>query len=106
MAQSKSTPTVSRRGRVFPEIQWSPDKIAQWQAEKEELYQRCQVIFDRLKPELLSKYNNGYVVIEPNSETYILDFDEITLLQKVLHTYPHTQTFMFKVNETGVFGTI
>ncbi|MEQ8465928.1 hypothetical protein [Coleofasciculus sp. E1-EBD-02] len=106
MAQSKSNPTVHRRGRVFSEIQWSPEKIAQWQAEKEELYQRCQLIFDRLKPELFSKYNNGYVVIEPNSETYILDFDEITLLQKVLQTYPHTQTFMFKVNKTGVFGTI
>ncbi|MEQ9238608.1 hypothetical protein [Coleofasciculus sp. E2-BRE-01] len=106
MAQSKSNPTVHRRGRVFSEIQWSPEKITQWQAEKEELYQRCQVIFDRLKPELLRKDNNGYVMIEPNSGTYILDFDEITLLQKVIQTYPQTQTFMFKVNDTGVFGTI
>jgi len=47
MAQSKSNPTVHRRGRVFSEIQWSPEKIAHWKSEKEELYQRCQLIFDR-----------------------------------------------------------
>jgi hypothetical protein len=35
MTEAKSTRTV-RRGRIFPEIQWSEEKKAQWQAEKAE----------------------------------------------------------------------
>ncbi|MEA5502149.1 hypothetical protein VB735_03305 [Halotia wernerae UHCC 0503] len=52
MTQAKSTRTV-RWGRIFPEIQWSEEKKAQWKAEKGEFKQRCEQIFQKLQPELI-----------------------------------------------------
>jgi hypothetical protein len=36
MPETKSTHTV-RRGRIFPEIQWTQEQKAQWQTERETL---------------------------------------------------------------------
>jgi hypothetical protein len=105
MTEAKSTRKL-RRGRLFPHIQWSPQKIAQWKAETEALYQRCQVIFDRLQPELIKTHYNSYIVIEPDSENYIIDSDKMAILQKVRQTYPNTKTFLFQINEKGIPGTI
>ena len=78
MTEAKPTRTV-RRGRIFPEIQWSPEKIAQWKTETEALYQRCKLIFDRLQPELIKIHYNSYIVIEPNTGNYIVDSDRIAI---------------------------
>jgi hypothetical protein len=39
MTETKTTHTV-RRGRIFPEIQWTDEQKAQWRAECEELVRR------------------------------------------------------------------
>jgi hypothetical protein len=44
---------VVHRGRLFPEIQWSPEKKARYQAEITAFRQRCLVIFERVRPELI-----------------------------------------------------
>lgn len=51
MTDPKPIRTV-RRGRIFPDIQWSEEKKARWKAEQEAFYQRCKVIFDRVQPEV------------------------------------------------------
>jgi hypothetical protein len=105
MTEAKSNHKLRGR-RLFPHIQSSPEKIAQWKAETEALYQRCKLIFDRLQPQLIKTHNNSYIVIEPDSGNYILDSDKIAILHKVRQTYPNTKTFLFRINETGVSGTI
>ncbi|GAA6622572.1 hypothetical protein [Scytonema sp. NUACC26] len=51
MTGTKPTRTV-RRGRIFPEIQWTSEQKAQRQAEREALYHRALPIFNKVKPEL------------------------------------------------------
>ena len=48
MTRAKSTHTA-RRGRIFPEIQWTKEQKAQKRAEREEFFLRCKPIFDRVK---------------------------------------------------------
>ncbi len=105
MTETKTNRKV-RRGRIFPEIQWSEEKKAEWEAEHEAFYQRCQPIFDRLQPELIKTHYNWYMAIEPDSGNYIVEQDKMVLLQKVHQTYPNRKTFLFRINETGVSGTI
>ena len=52
MTETKPTRTA-RRGRIFPEIQWTPEQHAQWEIERQEFRRRCQVIFDKVKVELM-----------------------------------------------------
>jgi hypothetical protein len=53
MAQSPSERIV-RRGRVFPEIQWTEEQKAQDRARRKAFSDRCWAIFERLKPEILT----------------------------------------------------
>ncbi|WP_245927627.1 hypothetical protein [Aphanothece hegewaldii] len=55
MTQS-SPQKIVRRGRIFPEIQWTPERMAQYKAEKEARFQRYKAIFEKAKPQLIDKY--------------------------------------------------
>ena len=66
-----------RRGRLFPEIEWSAEKKAQWRAEREAFIKRCKPIFDRLKPELIKTHYNWYMAVEPDSGEYFIDKDDM-----------------------------
>ena len=105
MTETKPTRQI-RRGRIFPEIQWSEEKKAQWKAEQEDRRQRCQVVFDKVQPELIKTHYNWYIAVEPDSGNYIIEQDKMALIQKVRQAYPNTKTFLFRINETGVSGTI
>lgn len=105
MTETKTTRTV-RRGRLFPEIQWSEEKKAQHRAEVEAIYQRCQVVFNRLQPELIKTHYNWYIAVEPDSVEYFLDKDNIGAGNMCRQKYPNAIPFVFRINETGVCGTI
>ena len=67
MKMTQSTPQrVVRRGRVFPEIRWTDEQKAQDRARRKAFSDRCWVIFERLKPEILDKYYGWYIAIEPD----------------------------------------
>ncbi len=95
-----------RRGRIFPEIQWSEEKIAQWKAQQEAFYQRCKLIFDRLQPDLIKTHYNWYMTVEPESGDYFLDKDEIVAINMSRQKHPNAPFFLFRINATGVSGTI
>jgi len=82
MTSAKSTRTV-RRGRIFPEIQWSEEQQVQWKAERAVFRQRCQVIFDRVKSELMQTYYNWYIAIEPDSGEYFVGDNALVIAQIV-----------------------
>ncbi|GAA6622583.1 hypothetical protein [Scytonema sp. NUACC26] len=105
MTGTKPTRTV-RRGRIFPEIQWTPEQKAQRQAEREALYQQALPIFNKVKPELMQSHYNWYITIEPNSGEYFLDRDEIQGALKAHEKYPNCKFHTFRINETPVCGTI
>ncbi|OKH44165.1 hypothetical protein NIES2101_28955 [Calothrix sp. HK-06] len=81
MTNTKPTRTA-RRGRIFPEIQWTEEEKAKRRAEDKEFHQRCKAIFDRVLPEHIETHYGWYMVVEPNSGDYFIDYSEDVVMQK------------------------
>ncbi|WP_377478936.1 MAG: hypothetical protein P2A85_09240 [Microcoleus anatoxicus] len=105
MTYLNPTRTV-RRGRVFPEIQWSEEKKAQLRAERATFRKRCKVIFDRLKPELIKTHYNWYMAVEPDSGEHFMDKDDMVATKMCRQKHPNAIPYLFRINPTGVCGTI
>jgi len=105
MTQLSSNRTP-RRGRVFPEIKLSPEEKARRKAEDKIFYERCRVIFDTVKPELIKDHYDWFIVIEPESGDYIINADEDTCRQKAREKFSDTMRMMMRINETGTCGRI
>lgn len=106
MTETKTTRSV-RRGRIFPEIQWISEQIATKRAEREDFYQRSKEIFDSVKREYIDTQYGWYMVVEPDSGDYFVDQDEEAVMQQARVMHPDTvRLFLFRINETGVSGTI
>jgi hypothetical protein len=97
---------AKRRGRIFPEIQWTEQQKAQKRTEREEFYQRCKPIFDKVQPELIKTHYNWYIAIEPDSGEYFLAQDDLVVAQIAHQKYPNAKLHVFRINETGVCGTL
>jgi hypothetical protein len=105
MTGTKSNRTA-RRGRIFPEIQWTKEQKTQWRNEREEFRKRCQPIFDKVKSELIETHYNWFVAVEPNSGEYFVDKDLEVASQRCREKHPDKKHHAFRINETGVCGTI
>jgi hypothetical protein len=106
MTHTKPTRTA-RRGRIFPDIQWTEEEKAKRQAEDEEFHRRCQAFFDRVLPEYIETHYGWYMVVEPDSGDYFIDSDEKVVMQKARQKHPGTvPLFFFQINETGVSGSV
>ncbi|MBA3921144.1 MAG: hypothetical protein H0X31_05315 [Nostocaceae cyanobacterium] len=105
MTETKPT-RISQRGRIFPEIQWTEEQKARWRAECSEFRQLCQVIFDRVKPSLMQTHYNWYITIEPDSGEYFVNQDEFAGAELANEKYPGAKLYTFRLNETGICGTI
>ncbi|MDH6060189.1 hypothetical protein NWP17_07020 [Chrysosporum bergii ANA360D] len=103
---SVETIIIVRRGRVFPEIQWTEEQKAQDRARRKAFSDRCWVIFERLKPEILDKYYGWYIAIEPDSGDYFIDQDKEVVSKMAREKYPHLIHHIYGINETGVSGRI
>lgn len=99
---------LPRRGRIFPELTIAPEELAQRRAERAVLGDRCRKIFERLRPELMKKYYDWFIAIEPESEDYLIERSLMELIQKVSDRYEGTELRLtiFRLNETGWCGTI
>lgn len=109
MTASPTSPSKRQacRDRIFPEYNWSPERIALDKADREAFYKRCRTIFERVRPELIENYyNNWFTVIEPNSENYIVDVDLEVASQKARQQHPNTKLLTFRLNATGACGKI
>jgi len=95
-----------RWGRLFPEIQWSEEKKAQWRAERAAFRKRCKVIFDRLKPDLIDTHYNWYMAVEPDSEEYFIDKDDMAAAKMCRQKHPNAIPYLFRINNTGACGSI
>lgn len=105
MTQSTAKKVV-RRGRVFPEIQWTEEQKAQEKARRQAFHDRCWVIFESLKSEIFDKYYGWYIAIEPNSGDYFIDQDQEVASKMAREKHPDVIHQIFGINETGVSGRI
>ncbi|MDV3002458.1 MAG: hypothetical protein N5P05_004113 (plasmid) [Chroococcopsis gigantea SAG 12.99] len=98
--------TPRRRGRIFPEIQWSEEEKARRKAESEAFYHRCRTIFERVRPELIDAHYGWFIAIEPDSEDYFIDMDKETAHTKARQAHPSSKNCLFRVDEWGACGSI
>ena len=106
MTETKTTRTA-RRGRIFPEIQWTEEQFAKRRAEREDFYRRSKEIFDSVKPEYIDTHYGWYMVVEPDRGDYFVDRDEEAVMQQARVIHPGTvRLFLFRINETGASGNI
>lgn len=105
MTEAKSARAV-RRGRIFPEIQWTEHQKTEWKAERQAFKERCQSIFEQLQPQLIKTHYNWYMAVEPESGEYFLDQDAFFVADKAHQKYPNAKLHVFRINETGVCGRI
>lgn len=97
---------TSRRGRLFPEYTIPPEELARRKAERDAFGKRCRVIFDRVCPELIKEHYNWFIIIEPESEGYMIDPDLEIASEKACQKYPDRKLCAFRLNETGACGRI
>ncbi|MEQ9551121.1 hypothetical protein [Coleofasciculus sp. G2-EDA-02] len=97
-----------RRGRLFPEYTIPPEELARRKANRIELGQRCRVIFERVRWELIEKYYNWFIAIEPDSGDYLIDPKLERLIEKGQERYAShdIKLTIFRLNETGTCGKI
>ncbi|XWK89337.1 MAG: hypothetical protein U7127_04525 [Phormidium sp.] len=84
----------------------SPQEKANQNAESEALWQRCRPIFERVRDELMQTHYNWYIVIDPNTEEYFIEEDELVVMQKLLENPPKEEAVIRRLNETGTCGSI
>ena len=96
------------RTRLFPERFLPPEEIARRKTVKAEFSDRCRVVFEKLCPQLMEKYYNWFIAVNPESEEYLIDPSLEGLLKKVRDHYPDgiVKLTTYRVNETGVCGKI
>lgn len=84
----------------------SPEEKARRIAENEAFGKRCQVIFDRVYPELVANHYDWAIIIEPDSGDYFIDQDPEVAFQRAQQKYPTARMLEMRLNETGTCGRI
>ncbi|WP_414561908.1 MULTISPECIES: hypothetical protein [unclassified Anabaena] len=104
---TQSTPKQpARRGRIFPERTLSLEELTKRKAEEDDFDQRCQAIFEQVRPDFIQEHYGWYIAVEPNSGDYFIDQDKEAASQKARQQHPNAIHFMFCLNETGTTGKI
>ncbi|BCL35605.1 hypothetical protein [Nostoc sp. MS1] len=103
-----NTKPVRRRqpGRIFPEFTLPPEELARRRDERNARCQKARIVFDRVRPQLISEHYNWFIVIEPNSGDYFIDVDDNVAEKQAREKYPTGWLVTFRLNETGACGRI
>jgi hypothetical protein len=103
----KSKRKVPAGSPLFPDKpRWSKEEIARRKAENEAFGQRCQVIFDKVAPQLREDHYGWSIHIEPDSGDYFIDSDSEVAFQKAKQKHPTAILMEMCLNETGACGRI
>jgi hypothetical protein len=84
----------------------SPEEKAKQKAESEERYRYCRAIFERVRPELIQEHYNWYITIDRYSGKYFIEKDYMTIFQKFRNKEITGKCITFRLNETGICGSI
>lgn len=103
--------TIQTRTRVphgsplFPDRpRLSLEEIAKRKSDREIFAQRCREIFQRVYSELVQKYYDWFIYIEPNSGQYFIHPERTLARQKAKEKYPAAVLMAMCLNETGTVG--
>jgi len=103
----KTRTKVPHSSPLFPDRpRFSSEEITKRQTEQEIFAQRCREIFRRVYPELVQKYHDWFIYIEPNSGEYFIDSERTLARKKAKEKYPKAVLMAMCLNETGTVGKI
>jgi hypothetical protein len=107
MTQISST-RQPHRGRILPRVTIPSEEMQRRKHQRDEIGKLCRVIFERIRPELIENYYNWFILIDADSENYLLDRQLKNLLEKVRDNYtnPDAKLTIFRLNENGACGKI
>jgi hypothetical protein len=92
---------------LFPEKKKPTlSEIEQLEREEKTFAQRCRAIFERVYPTLKADRYNWFIVIEPESEDYFIDREEMVAWKLAKQKYPNSLLLAMRINETGTCGRI
>lgn len=98
-----------RRSRILPPKPMPDDERARRQLRSSELARRCNVIFERLRPQLIETHYNWHIAIDPDTEQYIIDPTLKGITEKIVEAYGYSdepKLTIFRLNDTGCCGKI
>lgn len=97
-----------KRSKLVPKRTLTPEEIASRKAARKELGDRSRMVFEKLRPQLIEKYYNWFIAVDPDREEYLLDSSLQGLIKKGRERYPEgmVNLTVFRLNETGVCGRI
>jgi hypothetical protein len=98
-----------RRTRILPSSLIELEEDSQEIEKRNALAMRCRVIFERLRPELIESYCNWHIVIDPDTEQYLLDPTLKGITEKIRDVYGYSNEVkltIFRLNDTGACGRL
>lgn len=97
---------IPRSGRVFPEIQLTPEERERERVSDEIFQKRCRSVFEQVLPSLIKEHYNYFMFVEPDSRDYFFDENEAHALNKARQQHPEKLLMVFRITPTGVCGRI
>jgi hypothetical protein len=61
-----------RQNQSISNSKFSSTELVNYQANRNELGERCRAVFERIRPQLIKDYENWFIAIEPETETYFI----------------------------------
>lgn len=87
---------------------FSSAELVSRKAKRMELGERCRLIFEKIRPQLIKDHENCFIAVEAESERYLIASQLEELIKKIKQQYPHKEVKMtiFRLNPSGTCGKI
>jgi hypothetical protein len=97
-----------KRNQSVSNSKFSPAELANHRANRNELGERCRVVFEKIRPQLIKNYENWLIAIEPETEHYLIAPQLDELVKQIKQYYPNNEVKLtiFKLNQVGSCGKI
>lgn len=101
-----NNPTKPFTPRRLPRKPLPPEEIAKREAERAEFRARCQVMFEKLREQLIEEHYNWFIAFDPDSEEFLIDPSFEGIFDKLRESDLCGKGTIFRLNETGACGRI
>ncbi|MDY7008886.1 MAG: hypothetical protein SWX82_34505 [Cyanobacteriota bacterium] len=96
-----------RHTRLFSGPILPLEEIARRKAARAKFANRFRVVFEKLRPQLMEKYYNWFIAVDPDSEEYSINSSLEGLVKKIRYRFYLKKTFARDIKkETGKVNII
>jgi hypothetical protein len=77
--------------------------------QRDDLARKCQIVFDRVRPQLIDNHYNWHIAIDADTEQYLIDPTLMGITAQIKEIYREESTVkltIFRLNETGTCGRL